>query len=200
MTFMKQDINFKLIGIVALVVVGVIILTIFFQSASGSVAGKYKKLVEKYKDVKWDLNETSAQLNDCLEREASVLEQFNETKNYQEESQKGFNQIVTETQSQLEQKSKSLEDTANELETTKSSLELKATKISQLEQELGDLQDKYDSVVNKAEKVIAKADNVQQVVDNCKNNADANTCIAEVQSQYNSLAGNIDSLQSAASN
>lgn len=195
--FLKQDIDIKMIGMVLLVILGIVALTIFYQSSAGGVASKYKKLAGVYKDLRGDYNETSTSLNECLSREEALNEQLNETESYQKESQKGFNDIFSKTETELEQKKQTLEETQNELAAAKSNLETKNAKINQLEQQVDSLEDKYTTVVNKAEKVINKADNVLADVNSCKNNADANTCITTVHSQYNSLMGDINNLEDA---
>lgn len=195
MSFMKQDIDFRLIGMMVLVVVCIIGLTIFYQSSAGDVVGKYKKLADKYKDLKADYNETSNSLQICLDREEAVRLKLNETKVYQEEAQEGFNEIFEETETELEETSKDLESTESELASTKSSLTEANSRVAQLENDLSSLQDNYDDIVSAAETVVAKADNVESDIDDCENNADANTCIGNVESEYNDLMGKIGDLE-----
>lgn len=193
--FLKQDIDIKMIGMILLVILGIVALTIFYQSSAGGVAEKYKKLAGVYKDLRGDYNETSIKLNECLEREEILNEQLNETESYQKESQKGFNELFSKTENELEDKKQTLEGTQEELATVKSNLETKNAKIDELNQQVGELEDKYQTVVDKAEKVINKADNVLGDVNSCKNNADANTCITTVQTQYNDLMGDINDME-----
>lgn len=192
---MRQDIDFRLIALVIIVVVGIIGLTVFYQSSAGNVVGKYKKLANKYHDLKENLNETEDLLEQCQLKSETLNLKFNETKTYQEEAQEGFNEIFTETENQLEETASTLGNTQDQLKDAKSALSTANDKVSRLEAEKENLQDKYDDIVEDAETVIAKADNVEDDITNCKNNADANTCIASVQSEYNDLKGKIDDLE-----
>ena len=174
MGVLRRDIDIKLISMVVLVVVAIVGITLFYNYSASDIVDKYDDLSVELEMTENNLSKTRTKLDKCMSESNYVTQQLNETIVFHEESQEEFNVLYEETSDQLETTSASLEGALEELDTAKSDLADAESMVVFLEDELATAEDRVDTFES-----------------NCVNSGDADSCIANVANEFDTLYDDI---------
>lgn len=125
MAFMDKNINFVLVGIIVIILVGLVGVSLYFQSNYEDLSNKYSEKEKQVDNLRFTINtlqNISMQLNSTLVSKTTDIENLSDQYTLERETKESLNATYIETKAELDNTKNELTNTKTELTTTKASL------------------------------------------------------------------------------
>ncbi len=179
MTYMKSDVDMRLIYIILGIGVVLVVLTVIYQGGLGKINTSNEVLEKQLANLKNNMSKTLNDLEVCKNDYLNLSFELNDTKQFLSKSRTEYNVIYEETEGELEKTQQDLVSKNDQLTSFKNQVAQQINTIAKLGKQNEDLTDQVDELEktsSKLEKFKKDAGDFLDDFEHCRNNENQVSC------------------------